>query len=260
MNHLSEDQIIMVYYHESSPESRHHLESCPACQEELENLRQVLDSARDVEVPEPGSDYGRSVWLKIESQLNPRPESPRVVKASFWRLPAPRRFSWLAALLVISVGSYFVGRQQAVSPPLSVPEASLEVDNEAILRVALADHLDRCHRLMREISNTTVLTSDSGFSDRADRLLAANRLYRLVAQKGSDPSLVMVLDDLERWFIDVAHMGPETASLNDVQQRLQRQGLILKLSVMQNNIRRRSKRNMLVGPNSPQGDNHGISV
>ena len=268
MQHIAEDDMIRNYYEEVELEILEHLESCLECQTEYGKIKAVLDATRNVDVPDPGKDYPASIWSRIESELGTQ-ESTAGSKgtdsehktsqssADFFALPSARRLGWLAAALVLAVGSYTLGRLQdrVVTPAETL--AAVEADPQAILKVALVGHFERSRQLLREVSNVQVV-SDSTLAQQADRLLADNRLFRMVAQTSNDPILTLTLEELERWFLDVAHLKPETASLGDIKRRQRRRGLLLKLEILDNNLDRNPQSSVSIDP--LKGTSHGTSI
>ena len=248
-HHANEDEMIAVYFEDADTKVLEHLETCPECQLHYRKLKAVLDATRKVEVPEVEVDYATSVWERIEPRLEVR-TSDRSTRA----LPQLRHLGWLAAALILVVVSYTAGKRQ--TSPVSPTVEIVSVDPQAVLKVALTGHFERSRQLLREVSNIQTVASDSRLSERADRLLADNRLFRLAAQSESDPVLSMTLDDLERWLLDVAHLEPDTASLTDVQSRQRRRGLLLKLQILDNNLGRPIKGSL----DTMTGENNGTSI
>ncbi len=80
MNHLSEEQVMQVYYGELAPKLRKHLKECPECRANFERLRDALDSVREYPVPERGASYGGEVWTRLLPHL-PARETAGVVVA-----------------------------------------------------------------------------------------------------------------------------------------------------------------------------------
>ncbi|HEX2832820.1 MAG TPA: hypothetical protein VHW00_07380 [Thermoanaerobaculia bacterium] len=64
--HLSQEELILAYYGETTST---HLETCESCQAELGRLAAVLDRVTLVDVPEPGDDYEARVWNRLEWRL-----------------------------------------------------------------------------------------------------------------------------------------------------------------------------------------------
>lgn len=258
--HCSEEELMMAYYDEASEATHRHLAQCERCRAELSAWRRTLDPLRRSEVPDPGPAYGAAVWDQIRPRLN---------RATADSLPAEkppslrRSWGWLAAGLALVTAGYFAGSWDRTEPPTPpVAESAGAVGtSDAILRFALAQHLERSERLLRDVANEEgyqLPGEVSAIPSRADRLLANNRLMRLALAQSSDPSLVRTLEELERWLLDVAHLGLSTASLVDAQDRLQQRGLLLKLDILKTKL---DERGSPGGPLKPaRGDDNGISV
>lgn len=244
MKHATEDELIMAYYQEAPDDIEEHLNSCTACQEELEALRQLLDRVRREDAvvrseAEVDAAYGNRVWQRIESRLETRPTSGRVSRPN----PSVRRFGWLAATLALVLGAYWLGRQdvapveiraeERVQPrPTEGPEAGLVERSEAdaILRVALVKHLEGSGLLVREVHNASAAGATDRLPKRAERLLATNRLLRLAARR-QDPALDDTLQELERWLTDVAHLDGTSAAFAAVRSRMERRTLLLEINL-----------------------------
>jgi hypothetical protein len=74
---------------------------------------------------------------------------------------------------------------------------------------------------------------------RADDLVASNRLYRQTAMQMGQANVADVLDELERVLVEVAR-GPSRVSvrqLANIQQRIESQGILFKVKVIGSEIR-----------------------
>jgi hypothetical protein len=115
--------------------------------------------------------------------------------------------------------------------------------------VALGEHLERSQAVLIEIVNAPAngdldVTSEQA---RAAQLLAANRLYRQTASRGSEPAVASVLEELERLLLDVAH-GPSHLTPEDLallRQRIDQKGVLFRVRVIGANLRERGE---LPGP------------
>jgi hypothetical protein len=78
----------------------------------------------------------------------------------------------------------------------------------------------------------------------ADELVSANRLYRQAAARSGEPALAAVLEELERVLVELA-AGPDAlapADLAGLQRRIDSQGLLFKVRVIQSQVRERERR------------------
>ncbi|MGH9592710.1 MAG: hypothetical protein ACRD5L_06440, partial [Bryobacteraceae bacterium] len=121
---------------------------------------------------------------------------------------------------------------------------------ERILLVNVGDHLDRTQMVLLEISNAdggeggkNQEVDISHEQKRAEDLLSANRLYRQTALHTGDAAVASVLDELEPILLDIAHSPSKVsrAELDDFQRRISSHGLLLKVRLLDSNVRERDK-------------------
>lgn len=224
MNHSSEEDLILHYYGERDDSA--HLSTCAACRRNLEALRAVLDSCGDYATPERPADYEQQVWNGL------RQSALSVKRRAFsWRLPA-----LAAAVAAMIVLAFLAGKfSQQQKRPAAV-FSTLASHN--ILQAALTDYVERSELLLIEISHLEQ-ANISEQRQRARDLLGESRLYRQTAVFASDGPAAAVLDDLERVLLALAHMPPaiSTPELRKIQKRIEEQGLIFKLRVLDLNLR-----------------------
>jgi len=116
---------------------------------------------------------------------------------------------------------------------------------DRVLMVAVGDHLDRTEMILVELANTRAegKVDISAERDFAQSLVTENRLYRQTAQRDKDPEIANVLDQVERVLIDIAH-HPDSVSgkeLEQLQQRIESQGLLFKMRVIESKVKARSR-------------------
>jgi hypothetical protein len=239
MNHLSEDELVLLHYHEDAgPDAEAHLASCAECAERLRVLAETLSRAGLPEPPERGDDYGAQVWARLRPELGLAEPAAEPAKV----LPMPRRvwprvasFAALAAALVLA---FLLGRRF----PVEAPPVAAEV-RERVLLVAVGEHLERSRLVLVEIANAPAGEALDVSAERAvaDELVSSGRLYRQAAVRSGDPALAEVLEELERVFVEVA-AGPESlqpADLEKLQQRIEARGLLFKVRVVGTQVRER---------------------
>jgi len=250
--HLTDDELVLHYYGEmeNTEEARAgaHLGDCILCQQNYARLQRVMafvDSAPAVDAP---AGFERLAWARLQPALPARRS-----RWLFGFTPTPGRLAWVAALLVVVVGSFIAGRLlPRPTPAGSVPGAPTPVATtaseqvrERILLVDLGDHLDRSQMMLVEL----VSAEGRGQVDisteqaRAQQLVAANRLYRQTALKTGDTAMASMLDELERTLVDIA-ASPSTLSQNDLDQvrrRIESKGLLFKVRVVSSEVRERQK-------------------
>ena len=124
--------------------------------------------------------------------------------------------------------------------------------NDRVLMVAVGDHLDRTEMILVELENTRPegRIDISAERDLAQNLVTENRLYRQTAQQQKDPELAGMLDQVERVLIDIAH-HPDSVSgkeLEELQQRIEAQGVLFKVRVIDSRVKARSRLNTATTP------------
>ncbi len=148
MNHLSEEDLILLYYGEPGAprHAKAHLAECVECRTAATSLAQSLTLCNDLAVPERSAEFGRDAWMRLVPALSLQPEPKRV-----WRVPV-----WLtaAALAILLVAVFFAGRLSRPTPaPSSVLAGLSDQARERILAITVADHLDRVQNLLTEIDD-----------------------------------------------------------------------------------------------------------
>ena len=230
MTHLSEEQLILHYYGEA--DSGEHLAACPACQSAYEGLERLLSTVGSLEAPEPALGFEGRLWRRVEARISPR-----------------RWFSWrtlslaasMAALLVVA---FLAGRFSQPPAPVVHPEvAESPRVRERILMVALGEHLERSQMVLVELANAPKTRSLDISNERefAEDLLGSNRLYRQAAVSAGEIGLADVLEDLERLLLEIAHSPSRVSSseLEDIQRRMEAQGIIFKIRAVETQVRER---------------------
>ena len=117
---------------------------------------------------------------------------------------------------------------------------------ERILLIAVGEHLDRSQMVLAELSNmdATGPVDVSAEKDWARDLVASNRLYRQTAVRDGNAAVAGVLGELERVLVDIAN-GPATASpanLDQLRDRLESQGIVFKVKVLNSQIKKDASR------------------
>ncbi len=241
MHEISEEDLILYYFGEAEDMAgiEHRLRQSGADRARFEELRQLLETTREVAVPEPPPDYGEHLWQRIQprlAELEPQPwwqgqRRPR-------RTIQPVRQRWMglvAAVVVVAVAAFWLGRQLGPTPLGTEPSMESGAA-QAILVAALVEHLESSSRLLVELSNSA---ADFGGRDlgvaieRADDLLAENRLYRLASSDQASAGLITLLDALERLLLDLRHASAvdPARTLEHLRQRIDSEDLLFKLRV-----------------------------
>jgi hypothetical protein len=230
-----------------------HLRDCAGCRESCEALRRVLAAARALPVPEPDTAYEARLWQRIAPQLEPQ-------RASFgWReWFSMRRLAPAGAIAALVLAAFLAGRfwprpggsGQTDGGGQTAALAHLPQVRERILLVAVGDHLDRAQSILLEISNAEPAAAGPGKKvdisreqQRAEDLLAANRLYRQTAQRTGDASVADVLGELEPLLLEIAN-SPAKVSATDFEElrrRIEARGLLLKVRIVDSTVHEREK-------------------
>lgn len=245
MNHLSEQDLVLHFYGDApkSAELERHLAECATCAAEFAQLRATL-SWIQFPVPERAPDYEAQLW----STLRPRLEEASARKRPFWAaVLQPQRWAIAGALAVLILAAFFAGRHWPDKSKQIATGPTPTLNKDRVLMVAVGDHLDRTEMILVELVNTKPEgnVDISAERDLAANLVNENRLYRQTAQRDKDPEIAGVLDQLERVLIDIAHQ-PDSISgkqLEDLQQRIESQGVLFKVRVVESKAKARSRPN-----------------
>jgi hypothetical protein len=247
MRHLTQEETVMAYYGERFE----HLEGCDECRAELARIAELLDRVEAPEVPEPDADYESRVWQRLSWRL--RGEKKRVKRNEWLRwgaVAAVVAIAFVAGLLWKrgeSTSRQVVESTSNPSPNRTVsttrrPEdSSTQQQRDRILLVVISDHFDESERVLVELSN---LKPEEGNDigperDRAEALLASNRLYRRTALDRGQEHVATLLDDLEPVLLQIAHSPSQVSAseLRAIQKRVEAKGLVLKLRVVRSNVK-----------------------
>jgi hypothetical protein len=232
MNHLSEDQLVSVYYDSPDTQQQDHLNSCPQCQMSFARLRQFLDDSRDFPVPDRNSSYGAEVWARLQPRLIP--PAPRPGWLRWW--------AWAPALATVVAMAFFAG---AFIQRRTSFAGTTSGDRARVLLISMGDHLDRSEIVLAEVVNSTPGAVDlDDERSRARGLLTENRLLRQTATRDGDALNAALLDDLERVLMDIANTPSNSppAELEALQRRIESDGLLFKVRVIGANVRQKGQR------------------
>jgi hypothetical protein len=257
VKHPNEEDLILYHYAETGGPPRaglvEHLASCESCRARYQRLAAILGAADVVEPPRLGENFEAEVWRRLVPQLE------SAAPETFWqrllggfgasRILAPAGAVALVAALV--VGAFFAGRFWA-SRPRTVQQIALQPvsaqSRDRILLVAVGDHLERSQMVLMELVNTRPqrLVDISAERERAEDLVAANRLYRLTAERAGEAGVANLLDELERTLIEIAHSPAKLSSpeFEDLRRRVEAQGIIFKVRVVDSQVHEREKKSI----------------
>lgn len=237
--HLSQEEIVLSYYGDAAGDAaRVHLDACAECRAELAHVAQVLDRITPVEVPEPAGDYEARVWDRLSWRLRSEKRAPRA-----W----PK---WLAAAAMFALAflaGLIVNRREIAPTPHVSPKnttqvaGSTEQQRDRILLVVVGDHFDESERVLVELTNLTPdgETDITTERERAEELLASNRIYRRTALDRGEESVATLLDELEPVLMQIAHAPSNLPAdeLRRIQKRVEAKGLVFKLRVVRADVR-----------------------
>jgi hypothetical protein len=234
MTHLSEEDLILIYYNEPAADAlqRAHLAGCQECRNAAEGLALVLNTCNEWQAPEPGPELERSVWARLAPALV---EAPR---------PHAARWRWLAAACAVAAVlllAFVAGRYSQRARPSIMAGLSPQAQRR-ILAISLADHLDRAEMLMTEISNA----SDDEPIDRtrAQDLVAEGRLLSQTLARDGGTATVALLDQVERFMLEVAN-APDQADpqlVHELRERIASDSLLFKVRIIESNLRTEGRR------------------
>jgi hypothetical protein len=251
MKHLSDEQLIAYQDGEAAgrEEFSTHIAACAQCKAELERMTEMLAAFEALPVPEPGEDYGRSVWQQIAPRLEEKP-------SRWWQaLFTPQRLMAGALVAALLLVAFLAGRVSKRATPAdggsALTASSRAADaagvRERVLMLAVGEHLGRSEMVLMDIANAgpggagVKQVNFSSQRRRAEDLLDENRLYRQTALQEGDTGIANVLDELERVLLDVAH-SPQTvtpAQFKSIRQRIDDDGLLFKVRVLTKQIQMR---------------------
>jgi hypothetical protein len=244
--HLTEDDLVLHYYGEleasASARAGDHLRECAACHASFATLQRVLAAVESSPAVDVGDGFERKVWARLQPELDRRSNG-----WFSWFVVSPARLAWVAGVAMLVGAAFLAGRVSQKPVPANVQEPATASSSlrERILLADLGDHLDRSELMLTELvsadaSDTSDLTAQR---ERAEELVADNRLYRQTAVANGNTSLAAVLDDLEQVLIDVA-ASPDrvsAADFDEVRRRIENKGLLLKVRVLSLEVQMRQK-------------------
>jgi len=255
--HLSEKDLILYHYGEAGGPSRavvaEHMSVCQPCRALYRNLQAVLAAADVAEVPARSEAYEAGVWQRLAPRLataSPEGVWQRFVEYFRKRVWTPQIWAPIGAVAAVAVlvvsaflaGRFWPGRPQPQNPVQTVSAQG----RDRVLLVAVGDHLERSQMVLVELVNTNPQrTVDiSAERERATDLVAANRLYRLTAERSGEAGVADVLDELERTLIEIANSPSKLSSpeFEDLRRRIEAHGILFKVRVVDSQIHAREKK------------------
>ena len=250
MSHLSQEELVLHYYGEPElgTDRREHLAQCPACVAELTTLAAVLDRVTPVEVPEPGDDYETRVWDRLQWRLRGEKKRERFTWVKALAVAATVIVAFLAGVLWKSSGRR-ADESTRIATATTNPTTPLDDsttrnlgDSSRVLLVVVGEHFDQSERVLVELTNRTpdVSTDITTERERAEELLASNRLYRSTALDRGEEDVATLLDELEPVLLQIARSPSQVSAeeLRAMQKRVESKGLVFKLRVVRADVHR----------------------
>lgn len=237
MNHLSEEQLIELYYSRSGPEAARHLDACSACARAYEALQADLADLKPVEAPARDEHYGQQVWQSIADRL-PSYASPKRV---WFRQPL-----WIglsaASICALLIAAFYAGRvwEHKQQPHVLALTAPAAPHPPRVVVVVLSDHLERSERLLVQLKHAKADDAELALPlrDEARSLLAANRKCRQEAEQAGDPALTKALDHLNTLLTALANQpgGLNADAIARLQEQMDKDGLLFEVRVLRSRI------------------------
>jgi hypothetical protein len=242
--HLSDDDLVLHYYGELDEAGdalvSAHLRACGECHRRQAVLQRVMAAVDGMELPALAESYERTVWARLEPELSARRGWLS------WFVFSPGNLAWVSAVVLLVVGAFVAGRMTRTAEPPATRTAAAEQVREGVLLMDLEEHLDRSQTMLVELVSAEVGTGAVDLSverQRAEDLVAANRLYRQVASQSGDVALRQLLDELERLLVELA-ASPDAlpaGEMEQVQQRIAAKDLLFKVRVVSTALRERQR-------------------
>ena len=213
----------------------------PELRRELEELSRSVELTCLQVPPEPGEEYWRGFWARLQPRLRQRSWWRRALDAmphERWLWPAAA-FGTVAAALVVAV---------MVLHNLTVPQEPTPMVQTATVRIArtegfferaAGEHLQRSRLLLQDLVNVASngeppMEALLDSRRRGEELLSDNRSLRLAAERHQNERLSGLLEELETVMLDIANLDPEIATdmLPAIQRRIERHNLLIKIEVV----------------------------
>jgi Putative zinc-finger len=235
-------------------EFRRHIETCPACAEEVPALEKLLESAdslgRDMKAALAGIDWEAqaekitaAVW---EGEARPKREARR---ERTWLL-AFRFKPVLAGLLLgvlIGAAAMFMVYRSAVlpKPPAETFFASSEflgrIDQEIARRETL-DYLEKSQYVLLELAQTQTETGDCRLTEAAAResrkLLTKKKYLNPQLEKARMAGAKAICDQIEILFYELAQVSENLtpAQCRGIQNMIEEKNILLKIKLLKKEL------------------------
>ena len=169
MTHLTSDELIDAVEGLLTAERQAHLSSCPECQQQLDELANVLNEAKQVSVPEPSPMF----WEHFSTRVN---EGIDNQTATAW----PQWLRWQVLLPLGAVAMIILGLMMAV--PKQDRSESLAASAPVVTEPSADDEWGTFVALVGELDLETASAAgviEPGIADRAVLHLTAEEQQEL---------------------------------------------------------------------------------
>jgi len=256
--HLTDEELVQHFYGdgrvEDEPEVDSHLKSCPTCAAAWSELCETLRLVDASEVPEPGPEFERVMWARVQRALPGRKDAGRLFTFFEKRRPAsfllPAAGLAAAVIVAVLVAGRFPAKGRHTTAPAPAPAvASAPVPDtrsrERVLLSALDSHFQRSEVLLVELMNAPAAGDDNfGFErETADDLLGSSRLYRATAELNGNVQFAQLLEDLESVLVEIAR-SPEKVDRKEfgaLRARIDNDNLLFKVRAVSKQIQDRQR-------------------
>ena len=242
--HLEDDDLVLHYYGDLEPGAEHaaaHLADCAECHGRFGRLQRVMAAVDSMPVPSLPDGLERTVWARLEPSL------PVNRGWLSWLVLSPANLAWVSAIVLLVAGAFIAGRvTRPVLPAEAGVVASADEIREEVILAGVGEHLERSQSMLVELvtADPDDLSADVGIErERAEELVAANRLYRQAATQSGDVAVTQLLDELERLLVELAATPDELSSkdLERVRQRVSAKDLLFKVRVVSSGVKARQQ-------------------
>lgn len=240
MTHLSEEDLILLYYAEpgAAPGAAGHLEGCAMCREAAAALRRDLAVCNEMAAPERGAEFGREAWNRLAPVLEDHKERSGWRPWMAWR---PVQMALGTAAMAALLFSVFVAGRYSRKGEAPEMAGLSDQARDRILAIAVADHLDRVQRLITEIADDTSTNGEmlAATRARAEDLLGEDRLMRQSLAAKGETATTGFLDEVEPFLTEAAHTkdAMKADALRELRARMDADALLFKVRVVEANLR-----------------------
>lgn len=239
MSHPSERDLVLFLSDDcdDSGAIRAHVEACPRCRDEVEELRRLIAAAA-ASAPGPAAGFEDRLWQAQRRHLALRSVPGGAAAAG---RPPAAAWRWVAAagaLAASLVLAILLGRGTApVMPGNGQPQPlvateDLAAGGDRILLFAVSEQLRRSRLLLAELANspTEDATTIAWQQQRAAALVSDSRLFRQSARLRGRPEMASLLEEVERLLLEVARAPSDVEQQQAWRQRIRDGDLLFKVT------------------------------